>query len=206
MGLSNYEIMRNRMRGEFVKYDQEKMIRKFQLSFDDKYLYLEFVGRDYRIGRKTGIVEWSEDAFQSAAEADYNESMTLYDILCYAKETCSLSGKFCPLHAVKGSAKTFYVGDSMFQQTAEKFRGHRKELEAACEILGRRMELAGDLAAELRAFPFLPVIFQYWEADEEFPPLLKFMYDENILEYMHFETVYLMTAHILRRLEEHVLH
>lgn len=30
MTVSNYEIMRNRMRGEFVKYDQEKMIEKLR--------------------------------------------------------------------------------------------------------------------------------------------------------------------------------
>ncbi len=31
---------------------------------------------------------------------------------------------------------------------------------------------------------------------------LKFMYDENTLDYMNFETVYFMTAHILKRMEE----
>ncbi len=60
----------------------------------------------------------------------------------------------------------------------------------------------GDVAAVLWAFPFLPVTFQYWEGDDEFPPSLKFMYDENILDYMHFETVFFMTAHILKRMEE----
>lgn len=84
MTVSNYEIMRNRMRGEFVKYDQEKMIEKFKLDFDEAYLYLSFVCRDYRINRKNGIVEWSEDGFQSVTEGDYNESMTIYDVLCYS--------------------------------------------------------------------------------------------------------------------------
>jgi len=202
MSLSNYEIMRNQMRGEFVKYDQEKMIRKFHFSCDEIYLYLEFVCRSYRIGRKTGIVEWSEDEFESAVEADYNETMTIYDVLCYSKEDCHLAEKFCSLHMVRGITKTLHAGSSMFQKTAEKFRGRIKELKYACAVLGEPAEMIGDVAAVLWAFPFLPVTFQYWEGDDEFPSSLKFMYDENILDYMHFETVYFMTGHILKRLEE----
>ena len=40
MAASNYEIMRNRMRGEFIKYDQEKIIRKFPLKSDEDYFCL----------------------------------------------------------------------------------------------------------------------------------------------------------------------
>ena len=68
--ISNYEIMKKQMSGEFVKYDQEKMIRKFSLPADGDFIYIRFVGRDYRIDRKTGAVEWSEDGFATAAEAD----------------------------------------------------------------------------------------------------------------------------------------
>lgn len=38
--ISNYEIMRNQMRGEFVKYNQEKMIKKFSLRNDEGYIYI----------------------------------------------------------------------------------------------------------------------------------------------------------------------
>ncbi len=200
--MSNYEIMRNQMRVEFVKYDQEKMIRKFRLDFDESYLYLSFVCRNYRIDRKTGIVEWSSDGFHSTVEADYNESMTIYDVLCCSRDDCRLEGKFCPLHQVKGTPKTMRPGSGMFQKTADRFQGRIAQLEYACGVLGEPAKMNGDVAAVLWAFPFLPVTFQYWEGDDEFPPSLKFMYDENILDYMHFETVFFMTAHILKRMEE----
>lgn len=202
MTLSNYEIMRNQMRGEFVKYNQEKMIQKFHLTADENYMYIDFVCRSYRIDRKTGIVEWSKDAFKSAVEADYNESMTIYDVLCYSKEECRLAERFCPLHMARGITKTMHAGDGMFQKTAEKFRGRIKQLTYACSVLGKPAEMIGDVAAVIWAFPFLPVTLQYWEGDDEFPSSLKFMYDENILDYMHYETVYFMTGHILKRIEE----
>ena len=200
--VSNYEIMRNQMRGEFVKYDQEKMIKKFSLRNDEDYIYIEFMLREYRIDRKTGVVEWSENNFSTSVEADYNESMTIYDIFCYSKDDCSLSGNYCTVNMLKGTVKSSGVGSNMFQRAADAFNGKRKEVEAVCEIFGEKLELKGDVAAKLYPFAFLPVIIQYWEADEEFPANLKFMFDEYILDYMHFETIFLMTGHIVKRIEE----
>ena len=199
---SNYEIMRNQMRGEFVKYNQQKMIEKFSLRNDEGSIYIDFMRREYRIHRKTGMVEWSEDRFSTSTEADYNESMTIYDILCYSKDDCSLSGNYCPVNMLKGTVKSSGVGSNMFQKAADGFSGKRKELETVCDIFGEKLELKGDVAAKLYPFTFLPVIIQYWEADEEFPANLKFMFDENILDYMHFETIFFMMGHIVKRIQE----
>ena len=199
---SNYEIMRNQMRGEFVKYNQEKMIRKFSLRNDEESIYIDFMLREYRIDRKTGVVEWSEDHFATSAEADYNESMTIYYILCYSKDDCSLSGNYCPVNMLKGTVKSGSVGSDLFQQSADGFNGKLKELENVCGIFGEKVDLSGDVAAKLYPFTFLPVIIQYWEADEEFPANLKFMFDENILDYMHFETIFFMMGHIVKRIQE----
>lgn len=43
--MSNYETMKDRMSSHFLEYDQEKMIRKFALEHDEKYLYIFFVGK-----------------------------------------------------------------------------------------------------------------------------------------------------------------
>lgn len=94
--ISNYEIMKNQMSAKFLEYDQNHMITKFSLPHDEQYLYIRFVGREYRISRSTGRVAWSEDHFLTETEADYNEAMTIYDVLCYSKEDCALAGKFCP--------------------------------------------------------------------------------------------------------------
>ena len=199
---SNYEIMRNQMRGEFVKYNQEKMIRKFSLRNDEESIYIDFMLREYRIDRKTGVVEWSEDHFATSAEADYNESMTIYDILCYSKEDCRLSGNYCPVNMLKGKVKSGSVGSNLFQKSADGFNRKLKELETVCGIFGEKVDLSGDVAAKLYPFPFLPVILHFWEADEEFPANLKFMFDENILDYMHFETIFFMMGHIVKRIQE----
>ena len=70
--ISNYEKMKNEMAGAFLKYDQEAVIRKFDLKYDEAYLYLDLLSRAHRISRKTGQVTWSEDGFQTENPADYN--------------------------------------------------------------------------------------------------------------------------------------
>lgn len=202
MAGSNYEQMRDRMRGEFLKYDQEKMIQKYALEYDREYLYLEFVGRSYRVSRNSGVVEWSEDQFHTVVEGDYNESMTIYDVLCYARENCSLSGKYCSLNMLKGTVQSAAPGGNLFQKWADFFSGKTNKLEMVCLRMGEKTELKGDVAVKLYPFSFLPVILQYWDGDEEFPASLKFMFDEHILEYMHYETLFFMMEHILKRMKE----
>lgn len=200
---SNYEIMKNRMSAEFLKYDQEKMIQKFSLPYDENYIYIRFVERDYRVSRSCGNVQWSEDGFRTVKEANYNEAMTIYDVLCYSKENCRLSGKFCPVNMLKGIVQTTGENGSMFQQTADLFAGKMDSLQRAVERLGEKADLKGDVTARINAFDFLPVILQYWDADEEFRAVLKFMVDENILDFMHFETVMFMLMHVLDRIKEY---
>lgn len=201
-GISNYEIMKNRMSEKFLKYDQNKMIIKFSLPHDEQYIYIPFVGREYRISRLTGRVVWSEDNFLTETEADYNEAMTIYDVLCYSKENCTLAGKFCPTDMLKGTVQTIGSSSGFFQKSADQFSGKTSLLQTALLQLGEMTDLKGDAAAQINVFEFLPVIVQYWDADEEFPAVLKFMVDENIQDFMHFETIMFMLGHVLRRIRE----
>lgn len=202
MAPSNYEIMRDLMRGEFKKYDQQKMIDKFNLACNEDYLYIDFVSRPNRIDRRTGVVEWSEDSFLTVHEADYHASMTIYDVLCYSKVDCRLSGRYCSVNMLKGTVKSSAVGTNFFQKDADFFQGKLEEWKRACSRLGQPTKMNGDAAFILYPFSFLPITLQYWEADDEFPANLKFMFDENILEYMHFETTFFMVSHLLRRIRE----
>ena len=81
---SNYEKMKNDMAAVFLKYDQDKMIRKFGLQYDEDSIWIRFVGRTYQIRRRTGSIFWVNDG-QQEVEAGYNEVMTIYDVLCNSK-------------------------------------------------------------------------------------------------------------------------
>ena len=86
MRQSNYEITKEKMAKHFLDFDQGTMISRMHLRYDSRYLYIRFVGRWYRIDRSSGLVQWSEDGFRHGIEGDFNEAMSIYDLLCCSKE------------------------------------------------------------------------------------------------------------------------
>ena len=62
----NYQITLVRTREFFLKYDQQAIIDRFSLNADERYLYLTFVARPYRIERATGAIEYWKDERASA--------------------------------------------------------------------------------------------------------------------------------------------
>lgn len=198
MRKSNYEIMKEKMQIEFLKYDQDNMIQKFLLKSDDQYLYIRFVGRWYRIHRHSGKVEYQTG--HDFHEAGYNEAMSIFDVLCNSKENCCLSGQFATINSLPGTVYGSGPGRSLFQETAEHFGKRPQDLAYACEMLGGIKEKKGDISYRLQIFDFLPVWLQFWEADDEFPVKLQFLWDKNILDYMHYETTFFATGHLLERI------
>ena len=87
----NYEYMKEKMQQQFLKHDQAVMIRKSGLRHDAQYLYLECLERAYRISRTNGVVDWTEDGFATCCTTNYNEAMSIYDVLCCSKDNCGLS-------------------------------------------------------------------------------------------------------------------
>ena len=198
--MSNYDKMRDEMELKFLTYDQEQMIEKFSLKHDKEYLYLDFVGREYRIHRKTGRVEYVDEG--QAVHADYNVSITIFDVLCESKPDCHLSGSFVPVNRLNNVVQTASLGNGIFQKETNYFKNKCSALREACERLGGIPQKTGDVSYQILLFPFLPVILQFWDADEEFEAVLKIMWDENILDYMHYETTYFAASHLLSRLKE----
>ncbi|MCC8163449.1 MAG: DUF3786 domain-containing protein [Lachnospiraceae bacterium] len=199
---SNYEITRDRAELRFLEYDQQKMIEKFHLEHDTHYLYLKFVGRDYRIDRETGRIEWTEDAFSHVEHAGFNEVLSICDVLCDSKENCHLSGRFVKVNNLRGPVRSSGLGDDLYGNYTRYFDTRTPALRKACEALGGEKQRIGDVSYLLHPFSFLPLILQFWESDEEFPASLKIMWDENTLDFLRYETTYYVVGHVLDRLKE----
>ena len=57
------------------------------------------------------------------------------------------------------------------------------------------------MTAEISAFPFFPVLIQFWDADDEFPAQIKIMWDDQTMRYLNFETTYYLQGDLLERLK-----
>lgn len=199
---SNYNIMRDFMELEFAKYDQDTMIQKFDLKSDTSYIFLRFVGLDYRIHRDTGRIEWYSSAQQAYVHAGYNASMTIFDMLAWSRPDCKLDGRFVPASEFEGVVLSASSGNGIFSGQASYFAGRCEELRQACLKLGGKPAAIGDVSSILPLFDFFPVMVQFWDADEEFDAVLKFMWDKNATDFMHYETIAFATGHLIERLKE----
>ena len=201
--ITNYEKTKISMANIFLQYDQTAMIHKYSLDYNSDWLYITFINRTYRINRKTGNVQWSDNDFETVHEANHNEAMTIYDVLCYSKDGCHLANEFVNIN----SLSTIRTGNlsqnsGFFQSTADFFHGKPLELHNACIALSGKELDKGDVAFEMKLFSFLPIIIRFWEADDEFPASLQILADRNILDYMHYETLMFALTHLFQRLKE----
>ena len=201
MSTSNYEITLLEARKLFLCYRQENIIEKLPLEYDEHYLYIRFLDQQHRIDRTTGIVEWL-DAKGLPHEADFNASLSIYDILCCSQPNCTLAGQFAPINSVANNYHTGNLGGSIFDACSPIFSDHPDRLEKALIALGGIKEGKGDIAYRINVFPFFPVQIQFWEADEDFPASLQIHWDLNTLQFLRYETTYYTAGHLLRRLRE----
>lgn len=195
---SNYEAMKHQMQEKFSSWNLSRIAREWELETENDYLLLTFVGRQYKINRNTGAVFYEQDGVP--LEADYNVSMTLFDILTrerpHASGIFKSSSSFSTVHSAKAPS------GSMFDAAAQRFDHRDAELSAACERLGGVKYGKGDVGYIIPVFQDLRVAIQFWDSDEEFGPSLNLLCDGNILSYMHFETMMFLLIHLVERLAE----
>ncbi len=195
---SNYDITCRRMRAEFLKYDQEQMIRNFDLKYDEKFLYLPFCGFSYRVDRENGLIEHAKEPFELGEET-YNVSMSFYDALCRSNSG-SLCGRYTSLNNLNNVVYSSGLGDSFFDEKKKRFENRSDELKRACGLIGGEPIRQGDAGFKLATFSFLPVIFIFYDSDDEFPSSLKLLWDERTLDFVHYETTYYIATVLLDHL------
>ncbi len=196
--VSNYDITRDKAQKQFLTYDIAPMVQKYGLSQDTDFTYISFLQSEYRISRQTGCVERLTGKIP--IQAGFEESMTLFDVLCYAKKDATPAGQFSSVMQLDGVAKSSNPGGNLFQKYANRFQGRSSELKKACEALGGIPYPVGEVAYQIPLFDFLPVVLQFWDADVDFDAQLILKWDNNTLHYMHFETTFYAAGCLLQKI------
>ena len=195
---NNHQIMALQARGLFLTYDQDAIIAKSPVTFDETFLYLPVLDRAARVSRSTGEVCWLLDG--TATPATPHETLTVFDYLCDASPTRSLSGQW---KSMASFGLQFHSGmlessapsplETAIDQNPEAFR-------RACIHLGGSPFPNCDIGFSLPLFPDLPVALAFWRSDEEFPPQTRWFWDGNALQYLRYETMHYAVGLISARL------
>lgn len=200
---SNYDLQVDVGRKIFLEFDQEQMIRKFALQADENWICLTYMNTPCRISRRDGRIEEQVEGAWTECR-NFSTVMTIYDLLCYHKgdRAPALYHQWCTVgtFVVTGVTDT----GTFTRKAAALFDGRLEKLKAACELLGGTQEkrMAGaDVTCRIPVTPFFPVLLQFWEGDDEFPPKLQIMWDRNATSFLHFETTFYLQGDLLERLK-----
>ncbi|MBR0107260.1 MAG: DUF3786 domain-containing protein [Lachnospiraceae bacterium] len=226
--MANFDKMTDDGRKLFLGYPQERMIRKYGLPSDETYLYFWMLCRVYRITREEGFVEeyrmpvspeaWagmraqgSTPAWPGCGEATGGDAwrrasngvaMTLYDVLCYAKDDAAATGEFINLNSlVTLISAAGNPGGGMMSKYTKLLDEHPDELAQVLAAMGGVPQGKADVSYEMPVFDFMNVRFQLWHADDEFPAMTEIFVDKGILSYMHYETVWYLMMHYMMTID-----
>ena len=181
----------------FLNWDQERIIARASLRSDAQYIYLSFLGEPWRIERESGIVE---SICTEAREADFSEALSIYDYLCREEPLAPLSGRYCPANSLPHLAQSNPSPGDFHQRHADFLQEHIPALRQALCRIGLAPFSKGDAACVFPVFDGFNAIFQFWEGDEDFPPSVRFLWDENTRDRLKYETLYYIMGVFLQNL------
>lgn len=195
----NYAITSARVRQLFSEFDQQALARKVGAKLDEKFFYVGFLSEPYRIQRITGdISRFHGDAWVEANS--FGEVLTLMDLVCDSREDRRIAGSWKNMHDFGHG----FHQNRLEQRDpwAERFQEHPEAFAKACEALGGEKYPLGDVAYSIPVFDDLRLLIQLWFGDEEFPAQLRYLWDENALQYLKYETMFYAVGVILKRIAE----
>lgn len=197
---NNYQIQVMQAKRRFLTYDQQELIGRCGLQFDNDYLYVNLLSEPYRIQRHTGDMERQHNGSWGDGNS-FNEVMTILDWLCDSRADRYITGRWINVvthgHYFHGSLQ-----EDMSDPYARLFDQHPEAFAAACEMLKGEKLPGADVGYAIELIDGLRVFIQLWHGDDEFPPSLRCLWDENTNRYLRYETTWFTTALLMERIKE----
>ena len=195
---SNHEILAEEARILFSSMDMQEVRQRTGIEPQDGAFRLELLGRRYSVSTSDGKVTCDD-----GTPAGHNVSMILYDLLGYSEKGAAPSGDYTQVQNLARVVSTVkYAGQGMYDKTAQSMDGRDNELRAACEALGGTPWGKGDVSYMIPLYRGLQFVFSFWNSDDEFPASASVLFDQNSLQYMHYETLWYCLGHIFSRIKE----
>lgn len=196
----NYQIQAAQAKQHFLTYDQDRLIRKLNARSDEQYIYVNLLCEPYRLSRTAGDVErWLDGAWVDGNS--FGEVMTLLDLVCDSREDRWLTGRWRSMGDLGLQFHQNLLEDKR-DKMADLIDGNPEGFHRACGAMGGRLIPGADISYAIELFDGLEIGVQFWHGDDEFYPRLRYLWDENALQYIRYETMYYAVGLLLQRLRE----
>lgn len=192
--MDNYALMQESARKRFLTYEPTSFAGRKDIAVSKEVIQTQFLGENAKISLKTGKITVSDH------DADFLETMCLYDWLCDGKPNAKASGDYAPVSSLPG---VMVRGNGLTIDTcalAQQATENPATFEDACTSMGGKRRQMGDISYEIPLFADLTAVVKFYFPDDEFPASLVLLWDKNILQYIRYETVYYLATCLLRRL------
>lgn len=198
--VDNYALQASQAKKLFLTYDQQELIRRCRLQFDDAYFYIRFLADLYRIHRGSGDME----RLRGGAWVDGNsfgEVMTILDWLCDSRADRFISGRWINVVS-HGHYFHSNLQENERDPNALLFSEQPEAFAKACRELGGEAVPGADLSFAIELVDGLRILVQLWHGDEEFAPRLRCLWDENTKMYLRYETTWYALPLLMNRIRE----
>ena len=196
----NYLIQANQAKRHFLTYDQERLVRKLKARSDERYIYVTFLSEPYRLEKASGDLQrWDGSVWVDGNS--FAEVMTLLDMMCDSREDRRLSGRW---KSMTDFGLMFHQNllEERRDSAADLFDRDPEGVRRACIAMEGVPIRGADIGYAIPLFDGLRIGVQFWHGDDEFYPRLRYLWDENALQYIRYETMHYVLPLMLKRLRE----
>lgn len=201
---NNYALQVEQAKKRFLTYDQQELIDRCRLRFDENHLYTTLLSEDYRICRKTGNFQRLHRGCWIDGNG-FNEVMTILDWLCDSRADRYITGRWINVithgHYFHGNLQ-----ENSSDSYARYFDRNPEAFSAACLSLKGERFPGADVSYAIELLDGLRILVQLWHGDEEFPPRLRCLWDENTTRFIRYETTWYALELLMERLGENLSH
>ena len=198
--VDNYQLQSAQAKKLFLTYDQQELIRRCRLQYDGEYFYTAMLSDAYRIDRRTGDMQRKKNGSWISGDS-FGEVMTMLDWLCDSKPDRYITGRW-----INVVSHGHYFHSNLQEDTndpdAALFDKNPDIFAKACEAMGGEKMSGADISYAIELVDGLRILVQLWRGDEEFPPRLRCLWDENTYKYLRYETTWYAVGLLKTRIKE----
>lgn len=168
--------------------NKEEKAHELGIPVENGKFKITYCCRSYEVELASGNII----PLNRSAEVPFFDAMFIYHLFWFSKKNPVAAREYIPFKDIPSTG----VFDAAFQRSvkplAQRFNGRIDAFCKACESLGAEKIPYGDAGYAIPLWKDLYLQIIIWDGDDEFPASVNVLFDKNIADFTHPETVVTM--------------